>query len=83
MPVYQLFSVSTLHVESPCSLCNVAVHQHTCQRSLFCDFRMLAGMHHPVELHLTLRMDVTSSGVARAFPGGQAAHPEDQNEEEN
>ena len=24
-----------------------------------------------------------SSGVARAFPGGRAAHPEDQNEEEN
>ena len=24
-----------------------------------------------------------TSGVARAFPGGQAAHPEDQNEEEN
>ena len=23
------------------------------------------------------------SGVARAFPGGRAAHPEDQNEEEN
>ena len=23
-----------------------------------------------------------SSGVARAFPGGQAAHPENQNEEE-
>ena len=25
----------------------------------------------------------TVSGVARAFPGGRAAHPEDQNEEEN
>ena len=24
-----------------------------------------------------------SSGVARAFPGGRAAHPEDQDEEEN
>ena len=24
-----------------------------------------------------------ASGVARAFPGGRAAHPEDQNEEEN
>ena len=24
-----------------------------------------------------------SSGVARAFPGGRLAHPEDQNEEEN
>ena len=24
-----------------------------------------------------------SSGVARAFPGGRVAHPEDQNEEEN
>ena len=23
------------------------------------------------------------SGVARAFPGGRTAHPEDQNEEEN
>ena len=23
------------------------------------------------------------SGVARAFPGGRLAHPEDQNEEEN
>ena len=26
---------------------------------------------------------VGSIGVARAFPGGQTAHPEDQNEEEN
>ena len=25
----------------------------------------------------------TDSGVARAFPGGRLAHPEDQNEEEN
>ena len=25
----------------------------------------------------------THNGVARAFPGGRAAHPEDQNEEEN
>ena len=25
----------------------------------------------------------TTSGVARAFPGGQLAHPEGQNEEEN
>ena len=24
-----------------------------------------------------------NSGVARAFPGGRAAHPENQNEEEN
>ena len=24
-----------------------------------------------------------ASGVARAFPGGRAAHPENQNEEEN
>ena len=24
-----------------------------------------------------------SSGVARAFPGGRTAHPEDQHEEEN
>ena len=28
-------------------------------------------------------MGDTSSGVARAFQGGRAAHPEDQNEEEN
>ena len=26
---------------------------------------------------------VDTSGVTRAFPGGRAAHPEDQNEEEN
>ena len=26
---------------------------------------------------------ILDSGVARAFPGGRAAHPEDQNEEEN
>ena len=25
----------------------------------------------------------TNSGVAKAFPGGQGAHPESQNEEEN
>ena len=24
-----------------------------------------------------------TSGIARTFPGGRAAHPEDQNEEEN
>ena len=30
-----------------------------------------------------LRFSVRLSGVARAFPDGQAAHPEDQNEEEN
>ena len=28
-------------------------------------------------------VSVSYSGVARAFPGGRAAHPEDQNEEEN
>ena len=28
-------------------------------------------------------MSLSSSGVARAFPGEQVAHPEDQNEEEN
>ena len=26
---------------------------------------------------------LTTSGVARAFPGGRVAHPEGQNEEEN
>ena len=31
---------------------------------------------------LTGRGCLRSSGVARAFPGGQAAHPENQNEEE-
>ena len=30
-----------------------------------------------------IEMLVQVSGVARAFPGGRAAHPEDQNEEEN
>ena len=29
------------------------------------------------------RCNLTPSGVARAFPGGRAAHPENQNEEEN
>ena len=28
-------------------------------------------------------MRQAASGVARAFPGGWAAHPENQNEEEN
>ena len=30
-----------------------------------------------------LQIYVICSGVARAFPGERAAHPEDQNEEEN
>ena len=30
-----------------------------------------------------LETTCTSSGVARAFPGGRLAHPEGQNEEEN
>ena len=33
------------------------------------------------ELYLCL--GIAHSGVARAFPGGRAAHPEDKNEEEN
>ena len=28
-------------------------------------------------------LSIKCSGVARAFPGGRLAHPEDQNEEEN
>ena len=32
---------------------------------------------------VTANSAATFSGVARAFPGGRAAHPENQNEEEN
>ena len=32
---------------------------------------------------VTTFLMLTPSGVARAFPGGQVAHPEGQNEEEN
>ena len=31
----------------------------------------------------TCSSPAVASGVARAFPGGRAAHPENQNEEEN
>ena len=37
----------------------------------------------PCDLFFSFMMTDSGSGVARAFPGGQAAHPEDQNEEEN
>ena len=49
---------------------------------------MLAG-HSPLEVTVMLQDSdpkqgvVSCSGVARAFPGGQLAHPEGQNEEEN
>ena len=38
--------------------------------------------HHYITANTVCSLESTS-GVARAFPGGQVAHPEGQNEEEN
>ena len=45
-------------------------------------FHIAAGSH-PVQEAWESQNSLYSSGVARAFPGGRLAHPEDQNEEEN
>ena len=39
-------------------------------------------LDHKMTLKSSKAISVTSSGVARAFPGGRLAHPEGQNEEE-
>ena len=51
------------------------VHQHSWLHREQCN--------HLCEYQSLLRCSKWISGLARAFLGGQAAHPEDQNEEEN
>ena len=56
--------------------------------SNFCTFVVFVVFTYRVIFHyiffyIACMMCNVCSGVARAFPGGQAGHPEDQNEEEN